>query len=202
MFFYQLRAVAARGFHAAIVITGHYGGNEHDFKRVAAVFTRHNPLQVWAGADYEFIEFADFHGDHAGRCETSQLWALRPELVDMSRLAQGSPDQIGRVMATGPDAGQASRRLGEEIIRSQIAWLGRKAAELLAAYQPPAVPAQPTPGNPLGALTFDEAEQLWCAEIEPLLAEFTSMNLKPGQDRADPASSWAPNEMSRLAAHP
>lgn len=199
MFFYQLRAVAARGFQAAIVITGHYGGNEQDFKRVAEVFMRHSPMRVWAGADCELIEFEDFHGDHAGRCETSQLWALRPELVDMSRLAQGSPDVIGRVMATGPDAGRASRRIGEGIVDSQIGLLVRKAAELQAAYQPPVAPAQATPGNPLGALTFGETEQLWCAEAEPILPEFVSMNLIPGRDRADPTSVWAPNEMSHLS---
>src|SRR5947209_1664959 len=42
MFFYHLRAAAARGFHAAIVITGHYGGNERDFKRLAKIFMRHS----------------------------------------------------------------------------------------------------------------------------------------------------------------
>ena len=196
MFFYHLRAVAARGFHAAIVITGHYGGNERDFKRIAEIFMRHSPLRVWAGADHETIEYEDSHGDHAGRCETSQLWALRPELVDLSRLAQGTPDEISRVMATGPDAGQAARRTGEAIVASQVAWLGRKAAELLAAYRPPAQPASRTPGNPLGALTFAETERLWREEVAALLPEFTSMNRRPGQERVDPASPWAPNEVS------
>jgi creatinine amidohydrolase len=137
-----------------------------------------------------------YHGDHAGRCETSQLWALRPELVDISRLAQGTPEEISRVMATGPDAGQATRQTGEAIVGSQIEWLGRKAAELLAAYQEPAAPASRTPGNPRGALTFGETEQLWRTEVEPLLPEFMSMNLWPGREPADAASAWAPNEMS------
>ncbi len=194
MFFYQLRALAARGFQAAMVITGHYGGNERDFRCVAEIFMRHSPLRVWAGADCEAIDYEEFHGDHAGRCETSQLWALRPELVDMSRLAAGTPEEISRVMATGPDAGQAARRTGERIVASQVAWLGRKADELLAAYRAPAQPAGPTPGNPLGALTFGEIEHLWRAEVEPILPEFVSMNRWPGQDPADPASSWAPNE--------
>lgn len=196
MFLYQLRTVAARGFQAAIVITGHYGGNEQDFKRVAEIFMRHSPLRVWAGADHETIEYEDYHGDHAGRCETSQLWALRPDLVDMSRLAPGTPDEISSVMATGPDAGQASRRIGEAIVASQVAWLGRKAAELLAQYRPPASPASRTPGNPLGALTFGETERIWREEVAPPLPQFVSMNARPDQEPVDPASAWAANAMS------
>jgi creatinine amidohydrolase len=198
VFLYQLRAVAARGFHAALVITGHYGGNERDFKRVSDVFMRHSPLRIWAGADHETIAYEDFHGDHAGRCETSQLWALRPELVDMSRLAPGTPEEMSRVMATGPDAAQAARRTGEAIVASQVAWLGRKGVELLAAYRVPDVPATPAPGNPLGALTFAQTEQLWRAEVEPLLPEFTSMNLWPGREPVRADSPWAVNETSRL----
>lgn len=197
---FQLRAVAARGFHAAIVLTGHYGGNEQDFKRVAEIFMRHSPLRIWAGADYETIEYLDFHGDHAGRCETSQLWALRPECVDTSRLAPGTPEEIGRVMATGPDAGQARRRTGEAIVASQVAWLGQTAARLLARYQPPPGAAARVPGNPLGALTFDQTEQIWRDEVAPVLPEFVCMNRWAGQDPVDPASSWAANAQSRFWA--
>ena len=197
LFFYQLRAVAARGFRAALVITGHYGGNEHDFKRVAEVFMRHSPLRVWAGADYECIEYQEYHGDHAGRCETSQLWSLRPELVDMSRLADGASIENGTAMATGPDAFRASRREGDAIIASQVGWLGRKADELLAQYRSPAHAGYAAPGNPLGALTFDQAERIWQEELVPALPEFVSMNLQPGQEALDPTSSWASNERAR-----
>ncbi|GAC1431863.1 MAG: hypothetical protein NVSMB65_05410 [Chloroflexota bacterium] len=198
VFFYQLRTLAARGFKAAIVITGHYGGNERDFKRVAEIFMRHSPLRVWAGADHETIQYGDFHGDHAGRCETSQLWALRPDLVDMSRLAQGTREEITTVMATGGDAAAAGRRTGEAIVASQVAWLGARAAGLLSAYTAPATPGAPMPGNPLGALTFGEVERLWRDEVEPLLPEFTSMTLWPDQPPTDPASPWAANETPAL----
>ncbi len=103
---YHLRAADARGFRAAIVLTGH-AGSPDDFALVCASFARHRPLRVWAGLDAEAIELEGVRGDHAGRCETSQLWALRPELVDLSRLAPGAPDEIGRVLATGRDAGRS-----------------------------------------------------------------------------------------------
>lgn len=197
MVFYQLRAVAARGFHAAILITGHRGSPE-DFRTICNVFMNHSPLRIWAGSDQEIIEYEGVRGDHAGRCETSQFWALYPHLVDMSRLAQGTPEEVRQVMATGPDAGQASRRLGEGIVSSQVVWLGNKATELLAEYQPPSQPASRTPGNPLGALTFGEAERIWVEEIAPLLPGFGSMNLGPGRQRSDPTSPWAPNELSHI----
>jgi hypothetical protein len=116
----------------------------------------------------------------------------------MSRLAPGTPDEIRRVMATGRDAGQSSRRLGEGIVASQVAWLGSKAAELLAAYQPPATASSPAPGNPLGAPTFGEAERLWQTEVEPLLPGFSSMNLADGEHGTDPTSPWAANELSHF----
>jgi creatinine amidohydrolase len=198
MLWYQLRAVDARGFRAALVITGHTG-NPDDFKRVAEVFGRHSPLRIWAGADEEAIDFEDVRGDHAGRCETSQLWALRPELVDMSRLAPGPPEEYRKVMATGYDAPQSSRRLGEGIVASQVAWFGRKAAELLAAYQPPNRPRGAAPGNPLGALTFGEAERLWREEVEPLLPTFSSMNLRePDREPIAAGSPWAANQLSHV----
>ena len=196
MVFYHLRAVDARGFKAAIVMTGH-AGSPDDFKRVCEIYARHSPLRIWAGLDAEAIDYQDIHGDHAGRCETSQLWALRPELVDMSRLAQGTPEETGKVMATGATAGESSRRLGEGIVASQVDYFGRVTDELLAAYQPPAQPRSPAPGNPLGALTFGETERIWQEEVEPILQnEFSSMNLRPGEPLIDPASPWSPNELS------
>ncbi len=195
MLWYQLRAVAARGFRAAIVMTGH-DGSPDDFRRVCDIFMRHSPPRIWAGADEEAIEVEGVAGHHAGRCATSQLWALRPDLVDMSRLAPGTPDEIRRIMATGHDAAQSSRQLGEAIVASQVAWLGRKASELLQAWHPPDRPASRTPGNPLGALTFGEAERIWREEVEPLLPRFSSMNDEPDQAATDPASPWSDNQHS------
>ncbi|GEM_PF-2181950 len=68
----------------------------------------------------------------------------------------------------------------------------------LDALKAPAQPASRTPGNPLGALTFGETERLWRDEIEPLLPTFVSTNMWPNQQRVDPTSTWAPNEMSHL----
>lgn len=117
-FIWHLRAAVARGFRAVIAMTGHYGGTECDMRSAAAVFNEYVPLPIWALADWECIGYKHYKGDHAGPCETSQLWALRPDLVDVSRIPQHKEGE--RVFASDLQPGQASRLEGEKIVRSQI----------------------------------------------------------------------------------
>lgn len=134
---YQLRSVEAAGFRAAICVTGHYGGVEVDMKQVCSLYSRRRPLRVVALADWEAIRYKDYHGDHAGRCETSQLWALRPELVDISRIPEEPFTET--VFASTYEARNSSRMEGEEIVASQVEFFGRLADVLLqeAESQPP-----------------------------------------------------------------
>ncbi len=136
---YNIRAIDARGFRAAILVTGHYGGLENDIRLLCEYYLRRSgsPLRLRACSDGELIRFEDYHGDHAGICETSQLMALRPELVDLSRRESESK--------TGPWAGTdfplaggraPSAELGGKIVASQVRELGRLGAELLASYEP------------------------------------------------------------------
>ena len=93
MALYQIRAIDARGFRAAILITGHYGGVENDLRLLCECYmlrTR-SPLRLFAAADWEVIALEGVGGDHAGRTETSQLMCLHPDLVDMSREVEGWP---------------------------------------------------------------------------------------------------------------
>ncbi len=191
MFLYHLRAAAARGFRAAIVLSGHAPYGE-DLARVSEIFARHSPLRVWAGQDSEVTDHPASNGGHAGKYETSIFWALRPDLVDMSRLERGG----GRVLATGTDADESSRRLGERLVEERVAWLGRKARELLEEYRAPDRPDAPAPGNPLGALTFDATERIWRDEVRPMLGELVSF--QEPETRVEPGSPWAPNETCEL----
>jgi len=126
---YQLRAVEAAGFRCAIAVTGHYGGIEVDMKQVCEVYSRRRPLRAAALADWEAIRYRDYRGDHAGRCETSQLWALRPDLVDISRIPEEPFDGVR--FASSHDARHSSRLEGERIVASQVEFLQRLAGELL-----------------------------------------------------------------------
>ena len=147
---YQLRAVEAAGFRGAICVTGHYGGIEVDMKQVCNLYSSRRPLRAVALADWEAIRYKEYHGDHAGRCETSQLWALCPEMVDISRIPDIPPSQM--VFASTSDARHSSRQEGEAIVASQVAFLGRLADALLRAA------AEQPDGR---RITWEEAEQIW-----------------------------------------
>jgi creatinine amidohydrolase len=182
VFLYQLRAMAVRGFHAVIVVTGHYGGNEHDLRLVASVFSRYCPMRVSAWSDKELIDHPTYHGDHAGATETSQLWYLRPDLVDISRL---TPETVeNHYYAVGADAPISSRKLGEEIVRSQIERLGIVGRELLEAY---VKPAEQT------FLSFDETEAIW-REIEARREEWVTLKIWDNQKPVNNESSWYINQ--------
>jgi creatinine amidohydrolase len=182
VFLYQLRAVAARGFRAAIVVTGHYGGCERDLRLVAEVFAKHSSLRLWVGADHEAIQHPVYRGDHAGATETSQLWALRPELVDISRVTPA--DAAAHRYATGGNVFESSRRLGDEIVAGQVAYFGERSRELLASHDATGVTS---------ALSFDATESIW-REVEARRDEWVTLRLWDGQSGAPEGSAWEANE--------
>lgn len=162
---YHVRAADALGFEAAILVTGHYGPNWEDLKQLVSILGPHFDIRLYGLPDYEAIgdtsRVAAGTGDHAGRIETSQLWALAPECVDLSRCRE-EPEGF----AAAADAIDSSRRLGEEIVATQVEWLGRKASELLAEFGAT---------ERRGPRSFADVEAIWRAEVEPLLPEFRSM---------------------------
>jgi creatinine amidohydrolase len=139
MALHQIRAFDARGFRAAILITGHYGGPERILRLLCDFYTRRtgSPIRLHALADWECIGLEDVQGDHAGITETSQLMALRPDLVDLDR--KKVPRELGERYAAGVsfDAGEPppSRELGERIIQSQVVSLGKIQRGLLESYE-------------------------------------------------------------------
>ncbi len=154
--FHQIRAFDARGFHAAILVTGHYGGLEKGLRKLCEYYTLRtgSPLRLYAIADWECIpEEQTYRGDHAGMCETSQLMALRPKLTDVSRLT--GDDELGSFFAGGIDwdSGEhPSEEIGKTIVDAQIKALGRTGKQLLSDY---------TPREGWQAPNQTEADELW-----------------------------------------
>jgi hypothetical protein len=138
MLLYQIRALDARGFRVGILVTGHYGGLEKDMRLLADYYTRRtgSPIQLAALADWEVIRFENYHGDHAGICETSQLMALQPDLVDLKRRenSSGSGPWAGHRFPT-PDGRMPTEKIGHNILDSQIRELGKIQRKLLKSYQ-------------------------------------------------------------------
>ena len=184
---YHLRAADALGFHAAILLTGHYGPNWEDLKTLLAILQPHFAMRLYGLPDFEAnqpgFDGDGATGDHAGKVETSLLWALEPACVDISRLP--APADVGQHFAMGANAREANRLIGERMVDDEVRWLGVKAAALRAEY----AATKPATRQPL---SFMAIEQLWANEVLPKLAEFKTMQYL---DRTPPAvdSIWQLN---------
>lgn len=187
---YHLRAADALGFQAAIFLTGHYGPNWEDLKTLLRLAQPYVRARLYGLPDFEAnqpgFDGDGASGDHAGKVETSLLWALAPDSVDMSRLPE--PDAPGAPhFAMGRNAPQADRRIGERMVDDEVGWLGRKAAELLAEYSQQSDP-------PPAMRTFAQVETLWSDVILPRLPEFRTMQTGWEGDSPVPSTSvWHAN---------
>jgi creatinine amidohydrolase len=167
---YHVRQADAIGFHAAVFLTGHYGPNWQDLKEMLALIQPHVGTRLYGLPDFEanvpgFDGDGKSGGDHAGKVETSLLWAVLPECVDVSRIPPaGEP---GTHWAMGPNARQADRRVGERMVEDEVRYLTAKAAELLADYD------RAKPAHTLR--TFGQVEQLWAEVVRPAMDKFRTM---------------------------
>jgi creatinine amidohydrolase len=186
---YHVRTADSLGFHAAIFFTGHYGPNWQDLKTVLKLLQPHVGTRLYGLPDWEantpgFDHDGKSGGDHAGKVETSLLWALEPECVDLSRVPP--VDQPGTHLAMGATCRLANRLTGERMVQDEVRWLGAKAAELLADYERDQPPHR--------RLTFEQVEALWEQAIRPVVKDFASMKqLGPGQDPVPESSVWYAN---------
>ena len=139
MVLYQIRAFDARGFQAAVLVTGHYGGIEKVLRKLCEFYTlrTQSPIRLYAIADWECIDSElPYRGDHAGVCETSQLMTLHPGLTDLNQ-KEGN-EELGKRYAAGVDFQNGpipSTAIGEKIVESQIRNLGEAAMRTLAEFQ-------------------------------------------------------------------
>lgn len=186
---YHIRSADVLGFHAAVFLTGHYGPNWKDLKTLVDLVQPHVGTRLYSLPDHEanqpgFDRDNNSGGDHAGKVETSLLWALHPECVDLSRMPpEGTP---GPHFAMGRNAGASDRRTGERMVADEVAWLGRKAGKLLEDY------ASCRPEHRLR--TFQDVERLWEDVVRPALKDFETMKDAWSEDAQLPEDSvWHAN---------
>lgn len=186
---YHLRTADSLGFHAAIFLTGHYGPNWQDLKTLLDLAQPHVGTRLYGLPDFEanqpgFDRDNKSGGDHAGKVETSLLWALEPECVDVSRLPP--PDEPGPHFAMGGTAHQSDRRVGERMVQDEVAYLGELAERLLADYQ------RLAPDHKLR--TWADVERLWAETVRPEFPNFLTMNeLRPSDEPVPEDSVWYAN---------
>ena len=186
---YHIRNADVQGFQAAILLTGHYGPNWEDLKTLVELVQPHVGTRLFSLPDFEanqpgFDRDGHSGGDHAGKVETSLLWALEPECVDMSRVPPvGTP---GEHLAMGANVRDSSRREGERMVADEVRFLGAKGRELLAAYEA----ARPE----VRLRTYEDVEALWETIVRPRLKEFRTMQpLWAGQEPVPEGSMWFAN---------
>ncbi len=180
MFLYQLRAFANAGFAVACVLTGHAGGNEHDLRLAARLFSERSSLAVRVTTDAELVA-GRFEGDHAGKFEISQLVAMRPDLVDPSRLAR-DPYELGR-FALGDNHEQASVELGRQINLAIVAALEKLVLEAL----PSCALSTRKPMN------CETVEAVW-DELRRRHDEWQTLRPRIGQAEVSATSRWKSGE--------
>lgn len=186
---YHIRSADALGFHAAILLTGHYGPNWEDLKELVTLLQPLVGTRLYALPEFEsnykgFSGSGTETGDHAGKVETSLLWALHPDCVDVSRI----PEEYarGQQFAMGRDAYLANRLVGERMVADEVEWLGAKVHELLAEYQ------RLEPKHTF--VTFMDVERAWQEVVAPRLSSFQSMQEKWGDQQPLPKESpWGRN---------
>ncbi|MFQ6099006.1 MAG: creatininase family protein [Armatimonadota bacterium] len=130
-----LHELKSLGFKVIIVMAGHYPLLNHA-RAAAELFNleARGSATAWACTGYELVRDRIPHaGDHAAAWETSLMMALRPELVDMSRLPADPDERL--IGVGGRDPRQfASREYGEEGLDAIIERVGEKVRELIKPY--------------------------------------------------------------------
>jgi creatinine amidohydrolase len=187
---YHVRQADLLAFHAAIFLTGHYGPNWEDLKLILELVQPRVGTRLYGLPDFEantpgFDNNGRSGGDHAGKVETSLLWHLMPECVDVSRIPD--LDEPGRHFAMGRNARESSRRVGERMVADEVRYLGGKARELLAEYD------RLRPQHTLR--TFEDVERLWDEVIRPEVGRMRTMQQLWWEEQPElPADScWREN---------
>ncbi len=110
------------GARTVCIITGHYAqGHEIELYEAAMrAMDEHQGLRVLAATPLEVLGESSLM-DHAGRYETSQLLALRPDLVKLDELPESLHAKQVAVLGTDPRLGSSEEGL-KLLDRGMHAW--------------------------------------------------------------------------------
>lgn len=154
---YHIRNMDGKGFHAGILVSGHYLGHLGQDMRLLCDYYRRrtgSPLQLWAGLTYELFDnekkalgLEEHDGHHGGIAETAQFMALKPEGVDLGRLSiplnvpetiAGGNEKYGPYCAPknfGKTGRLPTPEMGQRMVDGRVRRLGEINRELLGKYK-------------------------------------------------------------------
>jgi len=120
------------GFRAIVLMAGHYPLLRHA-RAAVEIYGLEGISRAWACTGYELVrDEIPEAGDHAAAWETSLMLALRPDLVDLSRLpGSGLPEALIGVHGRDPRK-FASAEYGQRGVEAIVRRIGEKVREMLA----------------------------------------------------------------------
>ncbi len=176
-FMYQLRSFYNAGFKTAVVISGHSGGNQRDFRLAASLFEAFSGMKVLVYSDSELVEGL-YEGDHAGKYEISQSLYLRPDTIDLSAINRmNDPLSMGR-FAQGEDAAEATAAMGKDIIENSLAFIGKVLSEIPQTVE-----------KPHDMMSYQDIEHLY-KELLDRKAEWCTLQKWDNQNPTPTDSQW------------
>jgi creatinine amidohydrolase len=119
------------GFRAIVLMAGHYPLLNHA-RAAVEIYSLYGKSRAWACTGYELVKDAiPEAGDHAAAWETSLMLALRPDLVDISRLpAEGGEEALIGIGGRDPRK-HASTEYGKRGVEAIVKRVGDKVREML-----------------------------------------------------------------------
>jgi creatinine amidohydrolase len=185
-FLYQLRAFHNAGFKAAIIISGHSGGNQNDFRLAASFFEKYSSMKVRVFSDPELVS-GKYTGDHAGKYEISQLQFIKPEFINLGAASRSKEmGSLGR-FAQGEDCLEASAKMGKDILEESLTYLNTVTHQLKEGF---------SSTNP-GMMQYDTVEKMW-AELKSMQHQWETVRPKAGQVSVSDNSRWKPYEYIKI----
>lgn len=120
--YYQLKSL---GFRVIFILCGHYPLKPFAL-RTAELFMKKNPdIKIYAGIEADPVrDIYPKGGDHAGKWETSIMYTLRPELVDINVLPRDKSIPPIGVYGEDPradDLEEFGRKVTQDIIDRMVA---------------------------------------------------------------------------------
>lgn len=172
---YHIRNIDTKGFHAGILLSGHYlGGLNNDMRMLCEYYLRKSgsPMRLWAGyvneLDYAFLEslaLPDSAQDHAGILETAMVMELSPDAVCLEKAdcpinvpkeVAGVSEEYGFYCCPATletDRAFMTRALGSKVVNRFVERLGEKQYTLLEAYE----------DRQRRYITVTETEEIWAS---------------------------------------
>ncbi len=162
LLFDHLNQLKMMGFKTVCIVTGHYAqGHLIELYEAATAFIGAE-LYVIAASPLEVLE-DDSLLDHAGRWETAQMLALRPDLVDLSTLNGQITAKKDGVLGEDPRCAKAdeAKQVSERALEVWVKWVQEPDIRSIERFYVRRIKAVADYLEEYAALSWEQAIREW-----------------------------------------